>query len=305
MNRRGLLGTLAGTGAGALLAGCLGDEPNGTGRDENGADSSEDDDSRSDDAETDDGASDDDSNEIPAEPSGGTCGPADEDLEALLTDDPGGGPMCPEGMYPTLVIENTRDERIVALVELDGVETVEAEVELEPGERAVPGRIVPTTDGLEVTVTVEGDVGDGEPESEGIMTGSWKSRSCRRHAILVGDDDIETGYVSPLSGPGDVEHDCYAGDRAGLRIYNEYVERTVTVLIDDRCAGTRRTEEVPLGVGDVESISDGLVSGGVYDVTVLLEDGTSETYEFHEECWGVSAGIDEQGEIGIHQMAID
>ena len=303
MNRRGLLGTLVGTGACALLAGCLGDEPAGTGRDENDTDSSGDDESRGDDAETGEDTNDDDSNEIPAEPSGGTCGPADEDLEAILTDDPGGDPMCPESMYPTLVIENVRDERIVALVTLDGVETVEEEVELEPGERALPGRIVPTTDGLEVTV--EGDADDGEPDSEGVMTGSWKFRSCRRHAILVGDDDVETGYVSPLSGPGDVDHDCYAGDRAGLRIYNEYVERTVTVLIDDRCAGTRHTEEVTLGVGDVESISDGLVSGGVYDVTVVLEDGTSETYEFHEECWGVGVGIDEDGEIAIHQMAID
>lgn len=305
MNRRRLLGTLAGTGAGALLAGCLGDERNGTAREENDPNSSEDDDSRRDDAETDDGTSEGDSNEIPSEPSGGTCGPADKELERLLTDDPGGDSMCPESMYPTLVVENARDERIVALVELDGVETVEVEVDLGPGERADQGRIVPTTDGLEVRVAVGGNGDEGEPESNGVLTGAWDSRSCRRHAILVGDDDIVTGYVSPLSGPGDVDHDCYAGDGAGIRIYNEYVERTVTVLIDDRCAGTRRTEEVTLGVNDVDSISDGLVSGGVYDVTVVLEDGTSETYEFHEECWGVGVGIDEDGEIAIHQMAID
>lgn len=316
MNRRNLLAALAGTGA--LLAGCLGDEP----APETG---NEDDRSDGDGTENESNGSAEATDDLPDEPSGGTCGPADEALERLLTDDPGDDSACFEGATPSLVVKNARAERIVAHVELDGFETADASVELEPGARTVPGGIVPAADGLEATVTVEtddgaagddgaadddGTEGDGGTDDDGAvhdeaLTGTWEERSCRRHAIVIGDDGIETGYVAPLSGPEDTQHDCYAGDGAGLRIYNEYAEVTATVLIDDLCTGERRTEELTLGQGDAESIGDALESGGVYDVTVVLEDGTSETYEFHEECWGLSVGIDEDGGLSIHRMAID
>jgi hypothetical protein len=40
-------------------------------------------------------------------------------------------------------------------------------------------------------------------------------------------------------------------------------------------------------------------------VTVSVEDGGEETYEFENDCWGLSASVDGDGEVVIHQVAID
>ncbi|WP_259532850.1 hypothetical protein [Halalkaliarchaeum sp. AArc-CO] len=73
---------------------------------------------------------------------------------------------------------------------------------LEPGERVVKAS------GFEARSEVSGRVTiDGE-ERHRLL---WPERSCYRHGIALGSEAIETGWVEPLEGPGDTQHDCYAG----------------------------------------------------------------------------------------------
>jgi hypothetical protein len=145
------------------------------------------------------------------------------------------------------------------------------------------------------TVTIEGET----------ASGSWEGRSCYRHGIAIGPDEVEFSLVEPLSGPGDTQHDCYAGDDASIRIYNGGTERTVSLRVVDQCTGTTTTETFEMAPDDVESVGDAIENGGVYDATVSAEGGGEDTYEFENDCWGVSASIDTDGEVTVRRMAID
>lgn len=281
MHRRRLLAAVA-TGSGAVVAGagCLADrfDPARTG--------------------TDDGRS--PGTNAASTSAADECGVGDEPLAALLTDDPGDGDACPSDPSPSFAVENDRDEQVRVIVTFGDGGSFERTYDLEPGDRAVEGRGVPTKDGLRATVVVESE--DGDPDES---TATWDHRSCKRHAVVVSEDGLETGYVDPIAGPIDTQHDCYAGDVVPIRVYNDGATRAVTVRVDDRCAGERVEERLSLEPDDVERVDDAIENGGVFDVTLELADGTAETYRFHEECWGLSASIDADGAVTIGRLAID
>lgn len=270
MKRRALLATAA-LGGGAILGGCL---------DEAG--------------ESDDGNGSEPPTGSSGETPAGDCGPAADPLSELLGDDSGDLDACFEGATPDLVVENGRGDALAATVAVDDV--FEESYDLEPGERAIERGPFEAAAGLEVTVTLE----------DGIeLTESWDERSCYRHGVAITDDGLEVGWVEPLQGPGDTQHDCYPGSDAPLEVGNVGEPRTVTVTIEDRCAGTSTTETLELEADDGDRLDGLLESGGVYDVTVDVEGGEAETYEFHEGCWGVSALVDEDGGVRIGQLGID
>ncbi|AGB17077.1 hypothetical protein Halru_2495 [Halovivax ruber XH-70] len=279
MNRRTVLAALA-SGSGAGAAGCLtdGDDPDDPG--ENSTD------------------------DPPTEGvSGETCGPASESLADRLTDEPGDGESCPSDPEVSLAVENAREEKaaVAVTVNTPGGEddpALDERYDLDPGEHVVESSGVPTTG--DVTVTVSSDDG-----TEDEWTASWDERSCKRHGIVIDRDGIEVGYVDPLSGPVDTQHDCYAGDGAPIRVANRGQARTVSIIVDDRCSGDRTEAELDIDADDVETVNDALVNGGIFEVTVDPEDGTSDTYDFDEECWGLSVEITDDGAVEIRRTEID
>ncbi|ADJ16149.1 hypothetical protein [Halalkalicoccus jeotgali] len=228
----------------------------------------------------------------------GSCGLAAEPLSSRFADD-GGTDACFDGAEPSLEVENERDEPIEAAVEIsvggaDGPVLAER-YELDPGERTVERRALPAHGERTAQVTIDG----------GTESGSWEEPSCYRHGIGIGPDGIGFGLVEPMSGLGDTQHDCYAGDDAIIRIYNDGTERTVRLQVVDHCAGTTAVETFGMEPDGVESVRGAIVNGGVYDVTVSAEDGGEETFEFANDCGGLLASIDGDGAVAIREMAID
>lgn len=280
MNRRTLLSAVA-AGGGAVLAGCLADRNGSDGADGSGG---------TDESNGTDGPT----LPSPAEPTTtGDCGPADAPLSSLLGDETGDPGFCFEGARPDLAIANERDESVTANVRIDALD---ASYELEPGERVVERRAFEAAADREATVMLEG--------SDETFAGRWDARSCYRHGLAVTDDGLEIGWIEPLRGPGDTQHDCYPGTGARLEVGNLGGIRTVTVIVEDRCAGTKTEETIELEKGR-ETIEDALVNGGNYDVTVDVHDGGEASYEFREGCWGVSAQVEEDGSVRITSIGID
>lgn len=231
------------------------------------------------------------------EPSG-SCGAAAQSLSSQLVPE-GGAEACFDGAEPSLAIENERGEPIEAAVEITVGES-EAPVlaeryDLKSGERVVERSALPADGDRVATVTI----------GDETKRGTWEGISCYRHGIAVGSDTVEFGLVPPLSGPGDTQHDCYAGDSASIRIDNGARAQSVGLRVVDRCAETTVEETFEMEPNDVERVRDVIVNGGTYDVTIEVENGGSETYAFENDCWGLSASVDTDGEVTVRQMMID
>lgn len=273
MNRREIL---AGVGASlsAPLCGCLSGETSGNGSGSGG------------DAVT--------PNE-PTPPSDGACSPAERPLSALLTDETGDPTACPDRATPSLAIESERAASITVDVGEDDEGGFSETYELDPDERIVEGRAFDAATDLTGTVSVDG-------EETAV---AWPERSCYRHGIAVTSDGVEIGWIEPLSGPGDTQHDCYAGDEVPVEISLEGEARTVEVTVTDLCADDEATQTLDVVEDGVERIDGLLANGGRYDLEASVDGGNTETYEFREACWGVSIGIDEDGDLRIDRIAID
>lgn len=271
MKRRSVLGSSVSGAASALLAGCLG---GGLG----------------DLASSDDAVS----------PSSGTrsalddgCGQADHPLAELLTDDAGDTSQCTDRTRPSFAIENARDETLSVAVSLRGGDDLSETYTLEPGERVVEVSAFAVESDLTGTVTVDGHE----------TTVEWPAQSCLRHAVALTADGVVAGWVDPLAGPGDAQHDCYAGDDAIVSVSTGERPATVTVTATDRCGDTETTETADLLPEDVERFRTLVRNGGVYDVAVDVEEGGSETYAFEDDCWGVAVHVDEGGDPEVRASA--
>lgn len=227
-----------------------------------------------------------------------SCGAATEPLSSQLVSE-GGTEACFDGAEPSLAIENERGESIEAAVEItvgrSESPVLAEQYELKSGERVVERSALPADGDRVATVTI----------GDETKRGTWEGISCYRHGITVGSDTVEFGLVPPLSGPGDTQHDCYAGDSASIRIDNGARAQSVGLRVVDRCAETTVEETFEMEPNDVERVRDVIVNGGTYDITIEVEDGGSEIYAFEEECWGLSASIDTDGEVTVRQMMID
>lgn len=231
------------------------------------------------------------------------CGPAALSLSELLGDESGEESRCPDGARPSVAIENERTEDVTAAVDITKDGALTESYTLESGERVIEPRAFHATEsGLFRTAETRGTVRiEGEPEREVV----WPARSCYRHAIAIVPDGLEIGWVEPLSGTGDVDHDCYAGDSALLRIYSLGTSRTIDVTIVDSCAETETTEtfEVPESREESVVTPDLLTNGGVYEITVDVRNGPTKTHSFDEDCRGISVTVDEDGELRITTMS--
>lgn len=220
------------------------------------------------------------------------CGIADQPLSARLTDE--SGECAGAGGAPSLAVENQRDERVRVGVDLDGGGGFSKTYALAPGERIVERAAFETADAITGTVTV----GD---EAWPVR---WPGRSCRRYGIALLSGGPEIGWVEPLAGIADTRHACYPGSEADVRVQSEGRARTVTVTITDLCAGTTVTETLEIGAGEWGRVEGELVSGGVYDVTVVVEGGDSKTYEYRENCRDVRTTVHEDGAVSFSQRPI-
>ena len=287
MERRELLcGVAAG---GAVLAGCLDAARGGS-----------DDDST---APTDDGPGDGTSeNGSGAETTGasasGDCAaavPLSEQLTDEVPDDQ--HVVCSDDREPSLVVANEREEATTVVVEAgEGAKRVEiGPLELAPGERSVHSRVVAAGAFDELAATVDGESTTWDPEESGPL--------CYRRGAVVTDDGVEFGYIEPLAGPGDAQHDCYAGDPAQIAIYNEDRTAVVELSVSDHCGDDDAEFEIELEPDEVVRKREALTNGGIADVAVALDDATA-SHRFDEECWGLEIGIVD-GEPEIQPMAID
>lgn len=231
----------------------------------------------------------------PSEPEDPDCGPAELSVSELLSDDPGDPGPCFEGATPSFAVENEREEAVELDLELEAATTFEATYSLAPGERAVESRAFETAPDVAGTVTVDDET----------RTVSWPERSCHRYGVALLPDGVEIGWIEPLSGPGDTQHDCYPWADVPLEIGSAGVDRTITATVVDRCSSETTTETVSVAADERERIEDVLTSGGVYDVTIDVDDGDERTHTFRELCWGVVAGVGEDGEILLEQIPID
>ena len=231
------------------------------------------------------------------------CGTAGIPLSGWLVNHGGGGSACYDGATPSLVVENEREVMVEVEVEIESTSVVSESPDVDgiyalgPGERVVESSALAAHTSHQVEVTVDGTE---------TATGSWDGVSCYRHGVAITPDGIEVGLVPPRTGPGDTQHDCYAGDEAPIRLYNAVDEPwTIDLLVVDHCTNSSVEEVVDLEPEGFEFLGDLLVSGGVFDVTLDVNGGGSETYEFHDECWGLEAGILEDGSVEISQLMID
>lgn len=287
MNRRALLGAIA--VGGSLVAGCLDGNRSSTGDD--GTSSSDDDGSPSNDGSA---------VESPAVPSAtGDCGVGTEPLSSRLVEDGGETAHCHEELTPSLELANERKASVSATltVESDGESVFEAQYDLESGKHVLEQGTATAGELESLRLSIAGESTN--------LTGDWPTLSCCRHAVVLTADGMDVGYVKPLAGPADTQHDCYAGDSAAVRIHNGDAPRTVTVSIVDHCAETITEEELELDGGEVTSIDESLTSGGNYAVVVDVEDGGGDRYDFDEECWGLTASIDDEGTVEIERIGID
>lgn len=226
--------------------------------------------------------------------SGDDCGPADLPLTARFTREPGEEEACPDGATPSLALENVADEPQTVTIALTGDVEFEVTYTVEPGERIVERHVIDTAPKT-ASITVNEETYDV----------AWPERSCYRHGIAVTSDGIDVGWIEPFQGPGDVQHDCYAGDPALLRVSSQGARRTMTVRIDNLCDGTTFEKILDLAAGESEMIRDELRNGGRYDVTVAVDTGDARTFEFQEACGGVRANVDKDGTIQLNELAID
>lgn len=224
----------------------------------------------------------------------GDCGTAAQSLSTLLTDEIGDPDWCFDGAKPSFVVENERKESVAVRLEIEP-EDFERSYTLDPGERVVERTAFEARADITGTVTVD----DQE------WTVEWAERSCYRHGVALLPDDVEVGRVEPLQGPGDTQHDCYPGADIPLQVSTIGNERTVTVAVDDLCTGETTTETVTVAADERERLENEFVDGSVYEVTVDIEDGGSETEEFRDVCWGMGADVTRDGEIRLDQLAID
>lgn len=225
---------------------------------------------------------------------GPECGRADQPLSAILTDDPGDDAVCFDGATPSLAIENERDERLTASVELEGAGSFAETYALDAGERIVEsGR-------LEVNSTITGTIHIDEEYPL-----SWPARSCRRHGIAVTSRDISIGWVEPMRGPGDTQHDCYAGDPAPVIVRSEGQNRELTVTVTDRCSEAVTSDTVSLDADSTERLESWLTHGGRYAIEIATDGDIERQYEFDDACWGVEIVVDAAGEIHVWDIAID
>lgn len=227
----------------------------------------------------------------------GRCGSAEDPLSDHLVDDGGGSPYCYEGAKASLAIENERGAEVGVRVEItSNREAVfERSYTLAPDERVVERRVLPAHDPHAASVTIDG---------EETATGEWNDTSCFRHGVAITAEGIEFGLVQPLSGPGDTQHDCYAGDEAAITIYNSEEPTTTSLYVVDHCSETVHERTLSLGPDVAEGFSDLIVNGGIYDVIVAVDDENAAEYRFYNECWGVTAGIAPDGSVSIRQILI-
>lgn len=231
----------------------------------------------------------------PSTPERETCGSASLTLPERLSNEAGDPAACFDGAEPGLAIENGRDETIDVAIALATETDLPESISLDAGERIVETGAFVADDSVTGTLTV----GDEEWELE------WTEWSCYRHGVAVFEDDIEIGWIEPIHGPGDTQHDCYPGTSIPLEVGVADEKRTVTVTVVDRCAESDWEETVIVAADDREGFDDVIESGGVYEVSIDVEDGSAEQQEFHDVCWGITASVDEDGEIRLHQIEID
>ncbi|MFC4989876.1 MULTISPECIES: hypothetical protein [Saliphagus] len=229
----------------------------------------------------------------------GNCGPDAEPLSSALLDrvDQNEG-VCHEDLTPSFVVANEREGAVTAAVEItSGEEPIfEGSYSLGASERAIEQDVGAAADLESVTVTVEGDE---------ELSGGWVGTACYRHAAVLTDDGLATGYVSPLAGLGDTQHDCYAGDPVSIRVSNEGSPRTATITVVDHCRESVVEESLPLEDEGVARLEDALTNGGRYDVAVEVEEGGVAVEEFRDACWGLSVSIDGEGEPEIGPVEMD
>lgn len=276
MNRRQVL---AATTNALAFAGCLGDQSETT--------------------QTVSPTTDSPTTQPPPEKTFGFCSAATTPMSRKLVDAGGDDEgFCYEGATTALAVENERDDSVALVLEVtSGEESVLTEsYDLDPGERVVEGGTIDAHSDHEFRVSIDG---------EETTVGSWEGTSCFRHGVAVTSEGVVFGLVPPLSGPGDTMHDCYAGDDAHLSIYNGSAAHSVSVVVADHCADSTTEETFEIEPDDVEQATDLFVAGGRYDVTIDVAGGDSETYDFHEECWGLTASIDEDGGVTIQQIQIE
>lgn len=244
----------------------------------------------------------DDGSGDPGSPSDGTprergdhCGPASQSLSELLAEEAGDASICPADAAPSFALENERETEVTVSVNVGDGDGLAETYTLPPGERVVEPAAFETHPDLAGTITV------GTAETEV----AWPDRSCYRYGVSLTPDGVENGWVEPLRGPGDTQHDCYAGDDAVVYVRSEGENRTVEVTVTDRCDGGETTETFELDAGETEQTRELLTNGGVYDIDVDVEDGGSESYEFREECWGLDVTVAADGEVSMQRLAID
>lgn len=279
MERRRLL-----TATGALLAGglagCLGTE--------DGPASPDGDDSQPGDSpnEADEPGTD------SVDPDEDACSPASRPLSARLVDEPGG--RCHASARPTFVVANERETAADVTVEVESETSSSATYALDPGERSSAERPVELGEPLAGTITVDG-------ERRAI---EWPERSCLRHAVAITTDGIETGWIEPTEGPGDTQHDCYAGDAAGVWVSNAGDPRTITVTAADRCDGTTSSETLTVADGGSTKTEPLLVQGRDYELTVEGDGVEADTVAYHGHCWQPYVEIAADGTVSVQQVPV-
>lgn len=222
-----------------------------------------------------------------SESTGANCGPADQPLSALLTDE--SGECAGEGGAPSLVVQNERDEQVEVTIDLSGGGGFSGTYLLDRSERVVQPGAFETADGITGTVSV----GDTE------WSVRWPGRSCYRYGVALTSEGPRIGWVKPIGGINDTRHACYPGDAYSLQVRSKGQARTVTVTVTDVCADTTNTYTLEIGADKVKGVEDALVSGGMYDVIVDVEGGGSKTYEYHNQCWSLDATVQADGSISV------
>lgn len=215
------------------------------------------------------------------------CGLADQPLSELLVAEVGQQEYCYDSAEPSFTAMNERTDPITLSVALGDRGHFKESYELESGERVIERRAFDAAPDITGTVTVAGEE----------WSVRWPDRACYHHAVAVTPEGIQIGWLEPLEGPADTQHDCYPGESASVQVYSSGGSHAATVTIENRCTETTQTETFELSGEDRESLRGVLVSGGMYNVTVSVADGETATHAFYEGCWGVTATIDEAGHI--------
>lgn len=223
------------------------------------------------------------------------CGPASRSISELLTNQPGDPVHCFEGATPSFVIENERSDSVSVDIDLESNTTFVASYELDPNEQVVESNGFEAGESTTGTITVADETWEVD----------WPRRSCYRYGVSILPETVEIGWVKPISGPGDTQHDCYPGSALPIEIRSAGESRTVDIALVDRCDGTTVEESISIGAGEHDRLDNRLVSGGVYDVSVDIDGGETTAKNFDPICWGVTVRIQKDGKILIGELAID